>query len=277
MSLADLIAKRRQQRVATATFAIPATQPSLSSASATAIHATFATPRTIGTESIAQIATVAIANSEALEAEVSGEQIEVADITAHRWLIYLPNENIDTVNSSPLKREDLLAEYPDAFTIEPHDPKPIRPSTPLGAQEEATLRRWLAYIDERDSESILEVLDRCRTDQSARSFFLGQANAIQDLRFGNDDRRYCGECLNLASTRRCLAAERNELSGTGLTYKPVDDVPRRCEHYLPNSIDPDHRPGHERWPELMPNLGERSHRNARKGQETADRYRYGAP
>lgn len=70
----------------------------------------------------------------------------------------------------------------------------------------------------------------------------------------NDDRRTCGQCVNLAG-RRCLAAWRGEIAANR-DYAPVRDIPRRCEGYTPGTDDPDTRPGQERWPELNQERGE---------------------
>ncbi|MEE7627052.1 hypothetical protein V3O24_12835 [Methylobacter sp. Wu8] len=70
-----------------------------------------------------------------------------------------------------------------------------------------------------------------------------------DLFFA-DDRRHCAECCNL-SGGRCLAAWRGEIVASR-QYRPIDDLPRRCEGYAPKSNDPDQRTGKQRWPELNP-------------------------
>lgn len=66
--------------------------------------------------------------------------------------------------------------------------------------------------------------------------------------FFTDDRRHCAECGNL-SGGRCLAAWRGEIVASR-QYRPIDDLPRRCEGYTPKSNEPDQRTGKQRWPEL---------------------------
>jgi len=63
-----------------------------------------------------------------------------------------------------------------------------------------------------------------------------------------DDRRHCAACAQL-SGGRCLAAWRGEIKAAK-RYRPVDDLPRRCEGYAPKTHDPDQRTGKERWPRL---------------------------
>lgn len=65
----------------------------------------------------------------------------------------------------------------------------------------------------------------------------------------DDDRRHCACCRNLTGGGLCLAARRGELQ-TSETYRPLDDLPRRCGSYLPAADDPDQRSGSERWPGL---------------------------
>jgi hypothetical protein len=64
-----------------------------------------------------------------------------------------------------------------------------------------------------------------------------------------DDRRFCGQCLNLTAGGLCLAARRGELRTTRI-YHPILELAHRCEGYAPKAIDPDNRPGRERWPGL---------------------------
>ena len=64
-----------------------------------------------------------------------------------------------------------------------------------------------------------------------------------------DDRQYCADCANLSHAGRCLAAWRGEILA-GNHYKPVDDLPRRCNGFAPKANDPDQRTGAERWPGL---------------------------
>lgn len=63
----------------------------------------------------------------------------------------------------------------------------------------------------------------------------------------DDDRRHCRDCTNLSHGGRCLAAERGELETASKHYRPLDDLPRRCNSYASKAHDPDQRRGRERW------------------------------
>ncbi|MGZ8151946.1 MAG: hypothetical protein ACXWT2_02380 [Methylovulum sp.] len=71
---------------------------------------------------------------------------------------------------------------------------------------------------------------------------------VSDAVFFADDRRHCSTCGNL-SAGRCLAAWRGEIVAAK-QYRPIDDLPRRCEGYAPKSNDSDQRTGKQRWPGL---------------------------
>jgi hypothetical protein len=77
------------------------------------------------------------------------------------------------------------------------------------------------------------------------SFIKPKPELVYDDVFFMDDRRHCSECSNL-SAGRCLAAWRGEIVA-GRQYRPIDDLPRRCEGYAPKSYDPDQRTGKQRW------------------------------
>lgn len=124
--------------------------------------------------------------------------------------------------------------------------KPQPPATAMTAEEEAAIRAWLANIKETDADIIGEVLDQCRADVAARAYFLWRADELPRRITDDDDRRYCAQCTNLAPSGLCLAAQRGEITASR-TYRPVDDLPRRCEGYAPGPDDPDRRPGQERW------------------------------
>lgn len=64
-----------------------------------------------------------------------------------------------------------------------------------------------------------------------------------------DDRRYCHECSNLTNKGRCLAAWRGEIMA-GSLYRPVDDIPRRCNGFVPKLDDIDQRTSRQHWPGL---------------------------
>lgn len=115
--------------------------------------------------------------------------------------------------------------------------------------EEAAIRVWLDHIDETDPAVIAEVLNKCRTDNEAQTYFLNRAEEGLTLPTFDDDRRYCAECTNLTPRGLCLAARRGEIKASR-TYYPLDHIPKRCEGYVPDPNDSDRRLGRERWPIL---------------------------
>lgn len=56
------------------------------------------------------------------------------------------------------------------------------------AGDETAIRSWLALINETDTGVIAEVLDKCRTDSSARAYFLRRAEEVPRLMLKDDDR-----------------------------------------------------------------------------------------
>ena len=63
------------------------------------------------------------------------------------------------------------------------EPKKHPPSLELSADEESRIRAWLTYIEETDSEIIADVLDKCRSDNGARVYFLRGAGEVDTLVF----------------------------------------------------------------------------------------------
>ncbi len=72
-----------------------------------------------------------------------------------------------------------------------------------------------------------------------------------------DDRRYCFQCNNLTSSGLCLAAYQGKIKASK-NYHPCDNIPRRCEEYIPKWNEIDQRTGADRWPWL-------THTNTTKG------------
>lgn len=119
----------------------------------------------------------------------------------------------------------------------------------ITTEQETAIRAWLAHTEETDPEIIAEVLNQCRTDPDARDYFIPEAGEVPRPAGVDDDRRHCAECANRTLGGLCLAARRGEIAARRI-YKPLDNIPRRCEGYAPKAGDPDQRPGRERWPEL---------------------------
>lgn len=138
MTLATLIQKNGLVKVATAIPAIPATDESKSGAT------------------IAKIATVAVANPGNEKTGAGGRLAGIAGIA---------------VATSPMA---INAET-GAVAAKPRKTQPIPPMT---AGEEAAIRAWLAHIEEADPAIITEVLNRCRADAEARSYFIRRAGEV---------------------------------------------------------------------------------------------------
>lgn len=86
---------------------------------------------------------------------------------------------------------------------------------------------------------------------------LSRADA-ESLAWLEDDRRRCTQCQNLRQGVCCIAKpEVGALVVANHGYRPVRDIPRRCEGYAPKVDDPDGRPGGERWQGLLPSMESR--------------------
>ena len=56
-------------------------------------------------------------------------------------------------------------------------------SIELTADEESKIRAWLTHIEEADSDILAEVLDKCRSDNGARVYFLRRAGEVQNFAY----------------------------------------------------------------------------------------------
>lgn len=121
----------------------------------------------------------------------------------------------------------------------------------LSFLEKECLHAWLSDIGETNAEAIARVIRQCQEDITVRNYFLGMAMAHRALRAeSNDDRRYCHQCANLSRTGHCLAAWQGKIKASR-DYRPMGDLPLRCEGYQPKADDPDQRQAYERWPGLF--------------------------
>lgn len=119
-------------------------------------------------------------------------------------------------------------------------------SSCLAAEEEFTVRAWLAQIQEIDLTTIADVIALCHLDSDAKSYFSERAyTEVLKPPTLLDDRRSCVQCANLIA-RRCQAAKRGEILASP-NYEPIIHQPRRCEGYAPGLDDPDRQRGRERW------------------------------
>jgi hypothetical protein len=61
------------------------------------------------------------------------------------------------------------------------EPKKLPASPELTADEESKIRAWLTHIEETDSDIIAEVLDKCRSDNGARVYFLHRTEEARNF------------------------------------------------------------------------------------------------
>lgn len=117
----------------------------------------------------------------------------------------------------------------------------------LTANDELTIRAWMAHMGETEAQIIGDYLDDCRHDPESLAYFLKRANEDLPEPVTDDDRRHCTQCANLRGGL-CLAARQINITPP---YRPNNRLPVRCAGYSPNAGDPDQRPGSERWPCLI--------------------------
>jgi hypothetical protein len=142
----------------------------------------------------------------------------------------------DFLNSPPLKVAEIA--------------KVATPSL-LKIEEREAILDWLESISETNAEAIAGVIRRCQEDSKVRNYFLGVAMAHKGgSTKSDDDRRSCHQCINLSSRGHCLAAWRGEIQASR-DYRPMGNLPLRCEGYQPKADDPDQRQARERWPGLF--------------------------
>jgi hypothetical protein len=171
---------------------------------------------------------------------------------------YIDRDPMDVACCPEATHADILERHPDAVAAEPYSPTTRQPSAPMSASEETAVRAWLALIEETDPATIAEVIGRCQQDADARDYFTGRAAAeLPKPDPFPDDRRTCGQCLNLRG-RVCSIAkpERGALVVANRGYRPAPETLQRCAGYTPDATDNDQRPGRERWPGLIQKGGE---------------------
>ncbi|WP_036254519.1 hypothetical protein [Methylobacter sp. BBA5.1] len=122
------------------------------------------------------------------------------------------------------------------------------PATNEPLMEESVANVATVAVANSDNEAL--VLVDVPPSQFSRSALALRADEVRFM----DDRRHCSACANL-SAGRCLAAWRGEIQAAR-HYRPIDDLPRRCEGYMPKANESDQRIGKQRWPGLA-SLAER--------------------
>jgi hypothetical protein len=274
MSLANLIQKRENKDVATATVAI------------------FAIPETKTGATVAKIARIAVANPEKQKTASLKEPILrehrnplIAELTTSttatfwRWRVdFIDHESMIVSFSPEASQAEVLAQYPDAVAAMPvpDTPADTGRANLLTPEQETAIRGWLGRVGETDPAAIAEVLAKCLHDSDARTYYLDRANpepfdreAFEEragiaefdgglprgdaevVAWNEDDRRRCAHCLNLLANGVCKVAGAGERVSARRGYQPNQSWLHRCPEYRPCPDDPDKRPGRERWPEFQ--------------------------
>jgi len=222
-----------------------------------------ATPATVATyaggerQTVACVATVAVASSKQ-ERAVLSTSVDIDDAaSAIRWcsVHYAGKDPLEVACYPQATHAEILKQHPDAVMVQPLTSTVRQPSARLTPGEETQILAWLSLIEETDPATIAEVIGQCQKDADVRDYFTRRAAA--DLPRPApipDDRRTCDQCANLIA-RRCQAAKRGEIVASR-NFEPIPDLPRRCEGYAPRTADPDQRHGRQRWPGLFQKGGE---------------------
>ncbi|WP_020562524.1 hypothetical protein [Methylosarcina fibrata] len=87
----------------------------------------------------------------------------------------------------------------------------------LNSKDKTAILAWLHFIGETDQALIDDVLDYCAGNPDALAYYLKRAEEVPPP----DDRHHCRECRNLNSRGYCIRHR----------FRPVDDIPRRCEDF----------------------------------------------
>ncbi|MCU0809440.1 MAG: hypothetical protein MUE59_00095 [Thiobacillaceae bacterium] len=221
MSLLSILRKAREERLATATPAIAATQPKREAAA------------------VATIATVAVANP---------KEVNIPN-AVNSWgrLLHFADRDPRKVHCNlDATRPAILDSYPDALAAGPIPERTRRNPPEAEAVELRALVLATGKAEKWTADEIEWAMATALADpDGARICYRQIALEHGIIRPLDDDRRTCNQCANLAG-RRCLAAWRGDIVASAM-YEPIRDLPRRCEGYMPGSDDSDRRPGVERW------------------------------
>ena len=106
-------------------------------------------------------------------------------------------------------------------------PEPLPKLLP---DQEASIRAWLAHIEETDLDIIAEVLDKCRDDLNARRYFLKRSEEVPETA---SIREWitCGDCAYYERIKHphlghCTKGEPEAIAGIW------DSDRRYCEQFL---------------------------------------------
>ncbi len=110
--------------------------------------------------------------------------------------------------------------------------EPLQPAPDMSANEEFSIRRWLAHIEETDPDMIAEVVDNCRNNLEARCFYLKRAEVVA-MPTTTSQSVQCGICRHFHRTGHphlghCREGELEAIAGLW------DTDPRECERFLPH-------------------------------------------
>jgi hypothetical protein len=144
---------------------------------ATATPATFATPKPEERQTVATVATVAVAIP-ADSIPATPVKAGTSDTTSafQWWRFHYSNREPKEASYCPTVNEaEALEGEPDAIYAEAFEPARRQPDGLLSENEEIEVREWLTYIGESDEAMIAVALKQCRTDADARDAFLQMA------------------------------------------------------------------------------------------------------
>lgn len=104
------------------------------------------------------------------------------------------------------------------------------PCVELSADEDATIRAWLAHIGETDPDIIAEVLAQCSTDAEASRYFLQRAEELPKAPI-ICERVCCQDCaffhrIDHPNLGHCAENQPEAIAGLW------DSDRRYCEHFL---------------------------------------------
>jgi hypothetical protein len=168
MSLADMIKKRNIEK------------------SAIANPANVANEKQAMGESLAKLATLALANGANDEASLRMVGAGDTATASHWWRFHYSNrEPKEASYWPPVNGAEALEGEPEAICAQPFEPTRRHPDAPLSEDEEIEIQEWLAYIGESDEAMIAVALEQCRTDADARVAFLRMARGKSDNRGGH--------------------------------------------------------------------------------------------
>ncbi|WON74234.1 hypothetical protein [Nitrosospira sp. Is2] len=158
MSLADLIKKRNIRK------------------SAIANPANDANEKQATDESLAKLATLALASVGNNEASLRKVGASDTATTSHWWRFNYSNHELTEASYwPPVSEAEALEGEPEAISAEPFEPIPRQPDEPFSKDEEIEIREWLTYVGETDEAMIAVALEQCCTDADAREAFLRTA------------------------------------------------------------------------------------------------------